>query len=342
MAFERTARVARHTIGLLAFTASTLPSLAAHADPTAADRESARGLMLQGDKKFAGKDYAGALKAYQAAHATMSVPSTGAALARAQVASGLLVEARDTAISVTRLPAKPHEPAPFVKARAEAAKLVDSLEARIPTVQISVEGPSSGSTVDLSIDDQSLPPESLELGRKTNPGKHTLHAASRGFADATAEVTLAEGETVTVKLSLVRIPEKPSLRPPVSTSVATFDKASAPQKSHRSPLVFIGFGLGAAGVATGAVAGVLELTRVSNVKKTYCNGGTECQSGFETPTKNAKMLATVATVGFSAGAVGIGLGIIGLATSKSSTTGANDFYWSPVVGVGSVGVSGGF
>ena len=141
-----------------------------------------------------------------------------------------IVEARDTAIAVTRLPTKPREPAPFVKARAEATKLVDALEPRIPSVQIAVEGPPVGTHVDITLDGVSVPSKSLELARKTNPGKHSIQATANGYTDATTEVTLAEGETVNVKLSLARLPEKPSLNPAQSTSVATFEP-SAPAPS---------------------------------------------------------------------------------------------------------------
>jgi hypothetical protein len=60
--------------------------------------------MKEGDGKFAAKDYAGALKAYEAAHAIMQVPSTGLPLAKAQLERGLLVEARDTLLQITRHP----------------------------------------------------------------------------------------------------------------------------------------------------------------------------------------------------------------------------------------------
>src|SRR5262249_1001249 len=65
----------------------------AYAEPSAADRETARSLMNEGDAKFDAKNYAQALKAYQGAHAIMGLPSTGYAVARTQAALGQLVEA---------------------------------------------------------------------------------------------------------------------------------------------------------------------------------------------------------------------------------------------------------
>src|SRR5262249_44553309 len=53
--------------------------------PSAADRETARKLLDDGDAAFEKKDYDGALKAYAAAHAIMHVPTTGIEVAKAQV-----------------------------------------------------------------------------------------------------------------------------------------------------------------------------------------------------------------------------------------------------------------
>ena len=43
----------------------------------------------------------------------MHVPTTGYEVAHQEAALGMLVEARDMALRVTRLPAEAHEPAPF-------------------------------------------------------------------------------------------------------------------------------------------------------------------------------------------------------------------------------------
>src|SRR5436190_23509399 len=65
-------------------TAPILCPAVARAEPSAADKETARSLMDEGDRKFAAKDYKGALDAYQGAHAIMGVPTTGLEVAKAQ------------------------------------------------------------------------------------------------------------------------------------------------------------------------------------------------------------------------------------------------------------------
>ena len=72
----------------------------ARAEPSASDKETARGLMATGRADRSNHDLAGALKAFTGADAIMHVPTTGLEVAKAQIDLGLLVEARDTALRV--------------------------------------------------------------------------------------------------------------------------------------------------------------------------------------------------------------------------------------------------
>src|SRR5262249_54086581 len=130
----------------------------AWAQPTAADRETARTLMEQGDKAYDSKDYASALKSYVAADALVSLTTTGIWVARTQMALGQLVEARDTALRVTRIPKAQGESATRAAARTEAEQLVQSLATRIPSLSVSVQGATAGATVALTVDGAAVPP----------------------------------------------------------------------------------------------------------------------------------------------------------------------------------------
>jgi hypothetical protein len=358
MASDRFHRRLRPTLFAAALALGSLYPHAALAEPTAGERETARALMNEGDRKSAAKDYAGALKAYQGAHAIMSVPSTGAALARTQAAMLLLVEARDTALQVTRMPVRPNESSPFTKARTAAEKLAQELATRIPSLQITVQGPPPSADVRITFDGQALPSTVLKFPYKANPGRHNIAASAGGFADASREVDLREGESASVILSLTASATKTAASAPPKSETQAAARSDTPSLLGReaadaspgaSPLVYIGFAVGGAGLIAGSVAGVLHLSRVAQVKDDYCAGGTSCDPGFAKERDQAMTLATASNIGFAVAAVGVGVGIIGLATSKSakaSSTGgaaaANTAYWEPVVGVGSIGVRGGF
>jgi hypothetical protein len=203
MAFDRLVIASRSILLAGLFATSLLASPGAFAQPSSADKETARNLMKEGDAKFASKDYAGALKAYEAAHAIMQVPSTGLPLAKAQLERGLLVEARDTLLQVTRHPKEASEPAAYAKAREEATELSQKIAPRIPSVTIAVEGAPSGDAVEVRVDGAVVPPAALSAPRKVNPGSHTITASASGFKTATANVSLKEGETEKVTLKLV-------------------------------------------------------------------------------------------------------------------------------------------
>ena len=85
-------------------------------EATAGDKETARFLMDDGDRKLRVGDYRGALDAYIAADKIMRVPTTGIAVGRVQEKLGRLLEARDTWLRVARYPVKLDEPEPFTEA----------------------------------------------------------------------------------------------------------------------------------------------------------------------------------------------------------------------------------
>lgn len=203
MAFDGSApRVGRRLLSLIAL-AGLLCAPVVFAEPSSADKETARTLMREGDEKFAVRDYAGALKAYQAAHAIMQVPTTGLPLARAQVERGLLVEARDTLLQVSRYPKETGESPFFTKARDEATSLAQKLADKIPSIAVSVEGPPKGAAIDVAVDGIAVPVAALGTPWKTNPGQHEITASSVGFQALKKKVNLREGENDRITLKLV-------------------------------------------------------------------------------------------------------------------------------------------
>jgi hypothetical protein len=201
-------------IAFMVAAAGLLAATPALAQPSSADKETARTMMKEGDAKFAAKDYAGALKAYQAAHAIMQVPSTGLPLAKAQMERGLLVEARDTLLQVTRHPKEANEPAAFAKAREEATELSQKIAPRIPSVMIAVEGAPSGAAIEVSVDGAPVPQAALSVPRKVNPGSHVVTASASGFKTATVNVSVREGENEKVTLKLAPGPDSGGVAAP--------------------------------------------------------------------------------------------------------------------------------
>ncbi len=305
---------------------------------SAADRETARSLMKQGDAAFEAADYRAALKAYETAHGIMQVPSTGIALAKAQEKLGLLVEARNTALAVSRISVQPAEPAVFTQARAAAGDLAEALEARIPSLSIDVSGSEQAR---VSIDGAELPRSQFRVRRKLNPGKYTVVASAPGFREEREEVVLAESDSRELALEL-----EPSVGPTTETWSEPGRAATAPavgepaRTSKLTPLAYVGFGVGAAGIAVGSVAGLMSLSKASDAKD-QCREN-QCPPSASDDIDGAKTLATVSNVGFGVGIAGVAVGVYALVTAGRERTAAGARRIEPLVGARFVGVRGAF
>jgi hypothetical protein len=296
---------------------------AASAEPSAADKETARSLLNEGDRKRDAKDLRGALAAYQAADAIMNVPSTAIEVAKTQERLGLLVEARDTALRIQRLPATSTEPRAFQQARAAADRLAGDLSQRVPSIRVIVRGPAADA-VALTFDDEVIPKAAAGMPRKVNPGKHVVAAQAEGYERATAELAIQERENRELVLVLPASKEAARKTP----SVARDDRAAAPNfappadagdrqaaPSGTSPLVYVGGAVGAAGLVAGTIFGITELGRTSKAEA-LCQPGNDpapCSAELD----SAHRLATLSNLSFGVGALGAAVAVFALLRKPS-------------------------
>ncbi|MDB4998650.1 MAG: hypothetical protein JWM74_6082 [Myxococcaceae bacterium] len=340
---------------LVLATAVSLPAVA-FAEPSAADKETARSLMSKGRDQTDKNDLKGALESFSAADAIMHVPSTGFAVAKTQAQLGLLVEARETALQVSRIPPAPNEPAPFVEARAKAQSLSDELATRIPALQIMLKSVPAGATPTVTVDGAALPAAALSLPRKLNPGHHVV-VARAASSEGKTEVDVKEHETRIIDVELVA---GAMATAPAGTGNGTVTPPPI-EPDHRSKipvLAYAGFGVGLAGVVVGSITGIISMSKTSSLKDQCPNG--KCppsvydSSSFQSDLSSAKTMGTVSTISFIVGGVGIGVGVVALflpsSASASASTAANKSAKmerqsprvSPFVGVGSAGLVGTF
>ncbi len=302
---------------------------------SAADKETARSLMDQGNDLRDKGNLKDALSRFEAANQIMHVPTTALEVARTQVALGLLVEARDTLAQIISSVPAPREPVQFRDARAEAQKLDSSLEARVPTVTVAVSGAREGATVSLSVDGVAVPAAVIGLPRRINPGHHVM-VATTSSSEGRAEVDLQEGEKKDVSITLATVAK------PQTTETTTEEQPPAPApEPHRSyvlPIVL--FSIGGASLIAGGVTGALMLGQQSSLS-------TSCPNHICPPSQygtldSANTLAMISTVTFIAGGVGVAAGIVALIVGKPSAAAPSQASITPWVGVGSAGVRGTF
>lgn len=265
-------------------------------EPSERDRKVARESVYQGDDYVKKGDYARALDAYRRANAIMKVPTTSIEVVRTSLKLGLLVEALEACRQTAAHPPKAGEPEPFTKARSEARDLMAGLVQLIPRLTVAVLAPE-GAPVQVVIDDKAV---ADHVRLPLNPGKHSIVASAPGLVSAHAEVELGEGENRRVELVL-----KGAVSTVVTKGPATY-----------WPLVFTGFGLTAAGVAGGAVTGVLSLQAADELAGS-CRDDGSCppDKGLQPTIDRRNTLGYLSTGAFALAGVGMVIAVPSLVVS---------------------------
>jgi len=291
---------------LLSFTA------ALHAEPSDAQKETARSLMAEGRALREQHDLKGALARFQAADAIMSVPTTGYELARAQADLNLLVEARSTIRRLLTPAPKPGEPAPFQEARTKADALDAELDTRIASLHFVLQGAPPTESVDIFVDGEIIAAAAVEMPYRVNPGHHLISAKAKG-KEASAQIDVVERQSAEVPLDFVDVatPAPDASSPPPS---------AAEQPGGVPTISYVAGGIGAASLIVGGITGALALSS-KHAAETGCRDS-QCPPSTWSDLDHAHSYATVSTVGFIVGAVGVGVAIGSFFAARPSSNSA--------------------
>jgi hypothetical protein len=315
------------------FLSLTLLSRAAVADPSAADRATARTLAQEGQQALDAKKFSAAADKFTRADQLVHAPTLLLGLARAQLGMNKLVEAQESYNRIIREGVAQGSPRSWSKALEDATKEVETITARLPWVTITVLGPTNPEVL---IDATPIPNASLGVKRPVNPGSHTVKAAAEGFLPAEKTINFAEGQSVAVNLELEQAPADAA---PVAAQQAP--ESPAPSGSGRRTAALVAFGVGGAGLVVGGITGVIAMSKHTQLKQA-------CTDGVCDPTTQGAALdsyhlvGNVSTVGFIVGGVGVAAGAVLLLTQPKESAPPTAATWSPFIGVGSAGVRGKF
>ncbi|MEZ4221062.1 MAG: hypothetical protein R3B13_09035 [Polyangiaceae bacterium] len=297
------------------------------AEPSAGEKETARKLVKAGRQKLADGDVEAALKDLKAAHSIMGVPTTGLALGKAQLEGKHLVEARDTFLSVTRLPVLGREPWQFTKARKECLRLAAEIEPQIPLLRLRFRGLSSDAAVSVLVDGEPLKRAAFDVPLAVNPGPHEV-VVRVGEREKKSEVSVSLGEktdhVVDVRELLVEETPLPAKQTP---------SEAAP---HRT-MMYVGFGVAGAGVLVGGVTGLMAFSKSSSVEGDCVDN--RCPPSTHDDIDAGRTLGTVSTVSFALAGAGAALGVWALlaspdaAADERKSAGATPFLGPKGVGV---------
>src|SRR5260370_4497811 len=135
-------------------------------EPAAGDVAQDRELFQRGLRQREGGDAGAALEKFKAALSLVRTPIVALELGRTYTQLGKLIEARETFLSIARIPVRSEETARSTAARNQSASLADEIRVRLASVTIrltsagSVAGAGSGA-VTVSVDGAALPGEAL-------------------------------------------------------------------------------------------------------------------------------------------------------------------------------------
>ena len=284
---------------------------------TASDRETARLLMDRGDELLEKGSAEEALTYYLGAHEIMHVPTTGIEVARTYARLDKLVEARDAALEVLRMPVVSEEPTPFKVARAAAEQLAHDLVEQIPLLRIEIAPPAAAEHALLNVDGRKVPSAALNLPLSLNPKEHIVQVAAAGFVAFEQRVVLARGEHRSLSVVLASLgasakQNEPSdlnqtqTVPSKPRTIPTNDDASQTQRRPGWP-VWLGVGVGGTGLVVGAIAGVVSLERTKSAKA-KCSGN-QCPADAKSDRDAAITAANVSNVGFAVSALGAAVSV---------------------------------
>ena len=151
------------------------------------------------------------------------------------------------------------------------------------------------------------------------------HAAIR--MNSQPNDTVAEGESreavVEPGVSATLAPSAPAGAPPTTKAIDHPPPPAPAPGAHTGRPVYgyVLLGAGAVGLATGAITGILALSRAGTVKDHCGPDYATCDAASADAAKEGKTFATVSTVGFIAGAALAGAGLYFLLTAPTSSKG---------------------
>jgi hypothetical protein len=219
-----------------------------------------------------------------------------------------------------------------VAIEAEAEKRAKLLEPRLAHLTISLaKGAAAGAEV--SRDGTVLGGVSLGVAASVGPGTHVVVVKAKGRKDARFEVAVNEGEAKAIEVAT---------GDPDGSGGAASASAGAPQEdtsSGTSPLVWAGFGVGAAGLAVGAITGLMAISKANACPNHVCPNQNDLDG-----VSSGRTLGTISTIGFVVAGAGAAVGVLGLTVfrAKGHPEGATAAKAALYIAPASAGLAGTF
>lgn len=339
----------RTLLGAFALTLTFLATLAtrATAEPTAADRATARSLAREGFEALKTDNFEVAEDRFRRADELVHAPTLVVDHARALVGLGRLVEAHERYSLVLREGVSPNAAWPWKRAYADAQKEIEVIKQRLAWLTIEVVGPDKPQ---VSVDGKPIPAAAVGVRRATDPGDRTVKASAAGYYPKEAPVVLAEGAEQSVRLELEAMPPEVLAETPAEATPAAAgqgaqngEPSASAEPGPDNTLAYVALGIGGAGLVAWGVTGVLFLQENKVLKNECVNYS--CKSPQQEHVDNYNTLGVISGVAFGVGVAGVATGVTLLLLNNDSSTSqaqTKTVRVSPYFAGNSAGVTGRF
>jgi hypothetical protein len=296
--------------------------------PSPEDVASARALGTEGVRLADSGNCASAVPKLEAAEKLYHAPTTLERLGECQVNLGRLVAGTESLNRVVRETLPPSAPSAFLTAQQRAAQLLATAQPRIAKLRIHVDG-APIDKVTVTVDGANVPSALFDAARATDPGPHEVNASAPGYKTATTSVQLAAGAESAVSLRLEldpnavvspAEPSAPTAPPPGAAQAGGVIPAPASGSTapNRTP-AFVAFGIGGVGFVVGSVLGIMALGTKSSLDNA-CPDKKMCPSSSQSDIDALSTRATISSVGFGVGIIGVAVGAVLLVTARGGET----------------------
>jgi hypothetical protein len=315
---------------LCALAGTLLASPGAHAagvsptDATSAQKKEATDHFMAGRRAIASRDWARATSELRASLQVVDSPNAHLELARALRESGQLgdawVEFWHASETATRLASSDNR---YSQTAEAATSEREELAAKLAFVDVSVE--HAPADMSLKVGDRVVPPEDTGAPIAVPPGPVDVVVSNGAGAELARKTVIASvGKTTAVSL-VAQAPPPPTAGPTGKAGPDTSDdekpggaepqqppmQAVLPPPTDRTklrPYAYVAGGIGAAGLITFTVSGLLSNATYNDLKNA-CSPGPGCPPGKQGEIDRGVTEQTVANVGLGVGLAGLAAGV---------------------------------
>lgn len=190
-----------------------------------------------------------------------------------------------------------------------ATQRANALEPKLARLTIVVD--KGNGAIEVSRDGTSVSQASFGVPIPVDVGQHTVEATAAGHKPFTTTATVAkDGESVEVKVPKLETEAVAAPEPapkPAETAAVTTPNPSDGGGGQRT-IGFVVGGIGVAGLAAGAITGLMAMGKSSDAKAICATDGPCASREAVDASESAKTLGLVSTIGFIAGGVALAAG----------------------------------